>query len=357
MAVAGSLSMRAFWALAAERERAGHLGRFRQGLEAAILYACRGVGPGYYQMAGFWEKGVPWRDKAGHLSTMAYRKALQRLNPVNHRKISQNKLIEKALLQALAIPTPPYLGFYHPAAGRTPDGAPLRTPEALSEYLSERLNGKKVCFKAVEGWGGYTFESVAVAQDGDDIRLLRDRTGEYATVSEFCDSALHTAHARGSILETYLQQHDAFAAFNLSSVNTLRIWALQAKDLTVTPVLAYLRIGRLGAIVDNQSSGGIVAPVNLQTGILEPAMDGTPRRQIYPMHPDHAAPIADVKLPFFEESLSLATSCVAAFPGTRFAGVDVAVTPEGPSVIELNVSPDRIGAAFTRVPTRAIARS
>jgi glutathione synthase/RimK-type ligase-like ATP-grasp enzyme len=43
---------------------------------------------------------------------------------------------------------------------------------------------------------------------------------------------------------------------------------------------------------------------------------------------------------------------VLAFPGIRFAGVDVAISQSGPIVIELNTSPDRIGAAFVGVPTR-----
>jgi glutathione synthase/RimK-type ligase-like ATP-grasp enzyme len=90
----------------------------------------------------------------------------------------------------------------------------------------------------------------------------------------------------------------------------------------------------------------------MRTGTLKAAMDGTARRQEFPAHPDHGAQIEGVQIPYFAESLALAAHSVLAFPGIRFAGVDVAISQNGPSVIELNTSPDRIGAAFVEVPVR-----
>ena len=105
-------------------------------------------------------------------------------------------------------------------------------------------------------------------------------------------------------------------------------------------------------MVDNQSSGGIVAPINLETGVLAAAIDGLPTRESWSSHPDTGSPIEGQKPPFFEEAKKLAERCISCFPGLSFAGVDVAVGEEGPVIIELNVSPDREGAAFTDIPTR-----
>ena len=44
------------------------------------------------------------------------------------------------------------------------------------------------------------------------------------------------------------------------------------------------------------------------------------------------------------------------FQGLKFAGVDVAVGPGGPVIVELNVNPDREGAAFTDIPTKEVFR-
>ena len=84
-----------FLRLAWIRQANGGLSVIRQLLELSILFPFYRVGPGFYQMAGFWKREIPWSDKKGHLSPSAYRKIIGKLNPIPYRKISQNKLTEK----------------------------------------------------------------------------------------------------------------------------------------------------------------------------------------------------------------------------------------------------------------------
>lgn len=354
MAVDNNFSLSRFWHLARLRERDGHMSALRQLAEALTLRVLYGIGPGYYQMAGLWDRSVTWRDKVRHLSVEEYRKRLATLNPFNYRKLSQHKLAEKAMLGILSIPTPEYLGYYHGSAGRTADNKPLVDAESLECFLA-RTDLDKICFKSVEGWGGHGFELVELDRETARGRLLRSRTGERMSTEQFCRDVLNQASGdSGWVLERFLVQHEQLSRLNPGSLNTLRIWALQHDAGAAKPLLAYLRIGRVHAIVDNQSSGGIVVPIDMHTGKLRAAMDGTPRREEFPTHPDHGAQIEGVQIPFFAESLKLAADSVLAFPGIRFAGVDVAISQSGPSVIELNTSPDRIGAAFVGLPTRGL---
>jgi hypothetical protein len=110
-------------------------------------------------------------------------------------------------------------------------------------------------------------------------------------------------------------------------------------------------MGRGDSIVDNQSAGGIVAPIDLVTGAVGAAIDGLPERTRFERHPDHGAAIAGARIPTWAESKALAEACVWVFPGLRFAGVDVAIGPEGPVILELNASPDREGAAQVGIPS------
>lgn len=341
-----------FWRLARQRQNDGHLPALRQAAEALILYLFYGVGPGYYQLSAFWERSTSWHDKTQHLSDAAFRKKLLTLNPPEYRKLSQNKLAEKALFQLLDIPSPEYLGYYHHTAGTTADGAPLTNAETLQNHLNRHPDLEKICFKGIEGWGGNGFEPVRVLRNNGNATLLRLRTNKMLSVSDFCEGILNQGiHATGSIIEQVLTQHDVLSSLNPSSVNTLRVWVLQRCDSGAATILAYLRVGRAEALVDNQSSGGMIVPVNLRTGILDAAMDGTPRRYRYATHPDHGAAIENVQLPFFTAALRLAQKTILAFPNVSFAGADVAITADGPQILELNVCPDRIGAAFTRVPS------
>lgn len=338
-----------YFELARSRALQGHESVTRQVVQMAALAAITGNGPGFYQMAGFWRKSVPWRDKRAHLGASAYRRRVRMLNPLEYRKITQNKLPEKALLSLLGFPTPPFVGFLHALTGRTALGAPLRSADDLARLL-DAIGATRLCFKPSEGWGGKGIEIVDVVM-GAETSIVAVRTGARSGVAEFVDRLLRGSRSSGFVIERYLRQHPDMAAFNPSSVNTCRVWVVREPDRPARIVLAYLRIGRGGSVVDNQSSGGIVAPIDLEGGNVGVAIDGLPTRVEYGLHPDHGAAIAGRVIPRWTEVKALAVECLGAVPHLRFAGLDIAVGPDGPVVLELNASPDREGAAFAGVPT------
>jgi len=337
-----------YWSLAERRARDGHESEFRQFFQVAALAIASGNGPGFYQMAGFWRKSVSWREKRAHLSAAAYRRRVLGLNPLQYGKVTQNKLSEKGLLSLLGFPTPAFVGYFHPLFGRTASGDWLRDGEHLVRLL-DRLDATRLCFKPIEGWGGKGIEIVEVVRsDPVSLRLLR--TGRCMEIVEFAREVL-VRNAAGMLVERHLEQHPAMAEFNPSSVNTCRIWVVRGAGEPAKIALAYLRIGRGNSIVDNQSSGGIVAPIDLETGITGVAIDGLPTRIEFAVHPDHGAPIAGRVIPFWPEVMALAREELGAVPRLRFAGLDVAVGSNGPVVLELNASPDREGAAFAGIPS------
>ena len=156
------------------------------------------------------------------------------------------------------------------------------------------------------------------------------------------------------MLEEYLEQHERMRAFNRTSVNTMRIWVLRGGEGPPFLLGGYLRIGRGGSLVDNQTSGGLVARIDPATGTLGPATNGYVDRPQYAVHPDHAAPIEGEIVPCWSEATSLAISTLMLFPNIRFAGFDIAVSSRSPVVIELNVSPDLLGQALIEIPLRPV---
>ena len=177
------------------------------------------------------------------------------------------------------------------------------------------------------------------------------KKGKIVPIEEYYNDIIKVDPIKGVLIENYFVQHPTLAAFNPESVNTCRLWVLAKNNFSARSVLGYLRIGRKGSLVDNQSRGGIVAPIELETGRTKRAIDGLPQRREYPFHPDHGAPIEGQDLPFWNESKALAESCLASFPGLGFAGLDIGISPSGPAVLEMNVQPDREGAAFVDLPS------
>lgn len=326
--------------------------RWRQLAEMALLYVARSIGPGYYKQARWGRRAVPWADKWEHVNRREYRRALARLNPVAYRKASQHKLVEKAVLVAQGLPTAPLIGHAHPWRGRACDGSSLCSATDLVRVLSP-CEGRRVCFKLVEGYGGHGFASYMVGRQGEDLTLRRSQDEAPQRVVDWWDE--QTDHPDGFLIEEHLAQHPLLATLNPSSVNTVRMWTVATPTGGLT-LGAYLRVGRHGAQVDNIASGGIACPVDVATGRVREAFLPAQPRSPLPRHPDSGVPLQGLVLPDWDRVLQLAGGAVAAFPHIRLAGLDMAFTPTGPVVIELNVCPDYIGCAWMDLPLRRALR-
>lgn len=316
--------------------------RWQQVLEMLVLYLLRNIGPGYYMQARWWRRQVPFRHKWRHVNRREYNAFIDRLNVDAYQKASQHKLIEKAVLQSLAVPTAPFIGFVHPVRGRSATGVALTTPAALAETL-QPLVGQRICCKQVEGWGGFGFAAFDVEADAAGLRLRNPVSGATLTAAEWWQQ--FGQQPDGILIERYLRQHPDLAALNASSVNTIRIWVYERDGEFHVPG-AYLRVGRAGSQVDNNSSGGLCCPVDVNTGRTVAAMDIKQSCLPRPLHPDSGAALVDFAIPQWPECKRLAGVALAAFPHMKVAGLDMAVTPDGPCLIELNVRPDYIGCAW-----------
>jgi hypothetical protein len=325
------------------------LSRPRQLLEMAMLYLLRRIGPGYYLQARWGRASVPFADKWNHVNRSEYLRIIHQLNPRDYQKVSQHKLVEKAVMQAQGLNTAKALGFVHATRGRRPNGALLRSPEDLSEALAQH-DGRRVCFKHVEGYGGFGFASYVVEHRDGECWLRKQADGPAISMTQWW--AEHRADSEGFLLEEHLTQHPALAALNASSVNTVRMWTVSTPQGWKT-IGAYLRVGREGVQVDNNASGGIACPVDVVTGrVIEAFLPAVPRQSV-PKHPDSGATLEGFQVPDWEAALHLAGEAIAAFPHMHIAGLDMAFTPDGPALIELNVCPDYIGCAWMGLPLRS----
>lgn len=341
------------WAHLRTHKQAGeYLPVWRQLAEMAALFGIRGIGPGYYLQARWWRPEVPFADKWLHTNQKEYNRFIDRWNARPYQKSSQHKVIEKALLELQGVPTPEFIAFLHPQRGARHDGRNLRSLADL-EQLCRDLDGRKVCFKPVEGYGGAGFSAFQISASGPQVQLLHPVTGEARLLSDWWQKAQQNPD--GYIVEHYLQQHEVLSQIHPNSVNTLRIWLYQAGG-EIRVAGAFLRVGRKGSLVDNTSSGGIYCPVDLDTGTLRYAANAKYPLQTMDAHPDTGGRITGVQLPFWRECQTIAGQALMAFPHVNVAGVDVAIGVDGPRMIELNVRPDQIGCARIGLPLKRVDR-
>lgn len=143
------------------------------------------------------------------------------------------------------------------------------------------------------------------------------------------------------IHEDVLIQHKEIDKINSSCINTLRIETYIDKSGKINIMNVFMRFGIGDNIVDNGHSGGIYVGVERTNGKLkEVAMEEAHfgGRDFY-SHPNSDYPFKNFIVPFFKESCELVIKATEFLPD-RYIGWDVAITQNGPVIIEANEFPD-----------------
>lgn len=138
-------------------------------------------------------------------------------------------------------------------------------------------------------------------------------------------------------LEEVIQQHPAVSRIYPHAINTVRVVSILKEGKTHI-VCAYFRIGNHGKHVDNFNNGGMVAPVDEETGVVKDrAIDKT--KALYENHPMTGAAIQGFAFPDWEKAMTMVRSAAPKIPEMAYIGWDVAFTPEGPVLVEGNNFP------------------
>ena len=139
------------------------------------------------------------------------------------------------------------------------------------------------------------------------------------------------------LAEEFVVQPKDVSALYPHSVNTYRIVTVFTEG-EAHIIYAFIRIGNGGRFVDNINAGGMAAPVNIDTGVIEfPAFDKD--SIYYETHPYTNCAIKGWQLPFWKESVELVYKAARKITEVGYVGWDVAVTEKGPLLIEGNPFP------------------
>ena len=171
------------------------------------------------------------------------------------------------------------------------------------------------------------------ATEGRGIRIL----GKEETADP--DALFQELLKEDCIAEAILQSDERLAAFNPSSLNTVRVVTLyNGKHFEV--FVAVVRFGRAGSAVDNVSAGGLFCALDASTGeIITDGMDMTGKR--WRQHPDSGKEFRGFMIPRWGEVLDTVKAAVKVLPDIRIAGWDIALLRDGETaLVEGNHMPD-----------------
>ena len=162
------------------------------------------------------------------------------------------------------------------------------------------------------------------------------RTGLKNELDVRFDSLINGYYVHTKIIE----QHKEINKIHDKSVSTLRIISLITSENHPEIISVFMRFGVGDSVIDNASSGGFFVGVNIDEGTLKDTghylsqYGGAKIKK----HPDSGFIFEGFKVPYFKEACEEVLKGIMVIPN-RFIGWDVAITPNGPIIVEANSSP------------------
>lgn len=272
----------------------------------------------YYRYE-FYDGTRTWAERGRYVGKNGSQYYPYQENPVEYVALFRNKILFGALLQGLDLPHPARLGTIGP-------GREIADEHAFDTFLATSTGA--MVLKPSEGSGGKNV--LFVARDGAHLQL----NGASATGQEIWRRLRAYAFDKGYLAERVIENCAGIRRYHPPSLNTYRIVTVRTRDQRWHVATTVLRVGRSGRRLDNVSSGGLCVFID-RTGRTVGGYDWNARERL-DVHPDTRIPLAGDAPAGRAEAESLALRASAAIAALGSIGWDIAMTPDGPVILEGN---------------------
>lgn len=248
------------------------------------------------------------------------------LNPYKYASIARDKFIMHCLFREFNIPSAPLYAVLNTESAKS-GGVICCTKEKLLEIIKKHPVAE------------FVVKPAADSAHGDGVFI-----GDIECIKENISKGYF-------LIEGKIEQTAQMNKFNPSSVNTIRIMTALYPEGNVKIIAAFLRIGRKGAFADNAGSGGNVdCAVDIDSGSLYNAVQFESFNKVIPIekHPDSDTQINGAIIEGWKEVKEKLKYWQAQIPFLKIIGWDVALTDNGPVIIEINNWWDTVGQLFIR---------
>lgn len=141
------------------------------------------------------------------------------------------------------------------------------------------------------------------------------------------------------LLEEPIKQTEEMAKLSVNSVNTIRTGTAIDKDGNVHILYTVLRVSGSKSFLDNASQGGYWTLLSEDGEITKPMYKNLPKEYITEVNPITGFKYTGFKIPQFDKVKELAIEAAQISKGLRYVGWDIAITDNGPILIEGNDFP------------------
>lgn len=155
----------------------------------------------------------------------------------------------------------------------------------------------------------------------------------------------------GYLFQNCVLQHPELDKINPNSVNTIRVDTF-TNEAGITKILCMrLRTSAGTSFLDNISNGGLFIGIDENTGLLhkEGFTDFNKfSGESFTKHPLTKTVFKGFAIPYFEQVKKLATDAANLLPRAKVLAWDIAVTPDGPVILEGNYFPGLLNSEIVQ---------
>lgn len=286
---------------------------------------------------GLLDPAMDDRVRFAHIGTTMRRAAQDRLNPVSLEPFSEQKLVFYDYCRASGVPVPAVYGTLGAAGGWSRlSGAVFSGREAFAAFLDE-IPGDIVVKPSFGNRGADV--RVIVRTDGGLTDLRGAPVDAAALHDEICAGGESDVH----LVQERLRNHPEIEEIAGSPVlQTLRLVTIVRPDGSVLLLTAVLKLAVGTADTDNFHNGetgngyALVTQDDGRLGDLTLRAPAGLGLRLTPTVPRTGVQVAGRRVPFFDEACELVRRASLLMLPMRTLGWDVALTPDGPVVLEAN---------------------
>jgi hypothetical protein len=290
---------------------------------------------------GLLDVSLPGSELHRFVSKSEMMKIEEILNPPTWTMVLENKAIFYKYCSSLGLPIPElYALWFKNYVGYSREGLILRNRVDWEHFLKCLLPEEFVLKSAMGAYGS----GVMLFQRSGQDRFIDLGSDKTCTTVDILDIMMPRSQL---VIQERLTSHpDLVRLSGSKNLQTLRIWTYLDSDGECKILYAFLKpiVGK--NVVDNRRhglTGNLVAEVDLGTGALKTAAKIVPHASALvsvSTHPETGRPFKGFAVPMWDEACRTAKQAALKFMPLRLVGWDIAVTSDGPRLIEGNWNGD-----------------
>ena len=283
--------------------------------------------PEYVQF-GLYDPDMPFERKQRFISNKTHWPITHKCCDMTWQATTEDKWLCSRILKESSVPVPETLAVVDKTNRIYPGTITLSNAEEFREFALEH-RGLSLFGKENRGMAGF---GVFLIDEIEEQRLHLKGEG-WIEYESFFDKYIGN---EGYLIQPAQRNHAFFEKYT-DGLATVRVCIL-VTDAGIRIPFAVLKLPARDQIADSfWRSGNLACKLDPATGKILDARTKSPLgTESFENCPSSGEPLVNETLPQWEQLLDLVHDCAPIFSSVRYQSMDVAITDEGPKLIEIN---------------------